>query len=102
MIRRLLLSALMLSAVMSTACTSSRAGVGVRFGPPPPPRYGVVGYAPVRGMVWCDGFWDRGPGGWQWVAGSWQRPPRVGVRWVPGHWAPVRGGSYRFRAGYWR
>ncbi|MCC6536344.1 MAG: YXWGXW repeat-containing protein [Bryobacterales bacterium] len=97
-----LLPVSMLAILMATGCASPRVGVGMRIGPPPPPRYGAVGYAPARGMVWADGFWDRGPSGWYWAPGSWQRPPRMGARWVPGRWAPMRGGRYHFRPGYWR
>ena len=72
-----------------------------RYGPPPPPRYGPVGYAPRAGYVWCDGYWDYQPRGWVWAPGAWRRPPHPRARWVPGYWQPYRGG-YRFRAGFWR
>ena len=104
MLRKLLPVAMLALTMMSAvACAGPRyvAGVGVRFGPPPPPRYGVVGYAPSRGYVWADGYWNRGPRSWDWVAGSWQRPPRPRAVWVPGRWESWRG-DYRFRQGYWR
>ena len=73
----------------------------VGYGPPPPPRYGVVGVAPGPGYVWTEGFWDRRGGSWNWVSGRWMRPPRPHARWVPGYWSPD-GHGYRFRQGYWR
>jgi hypothetical protein len=90
----------MMSAV---SCAGPRygAGVGVRFGPPPPPRYGAVGLASGPGYVWTDGYWNRGSREWEWMAGSWQRPPRARAKWVPGRWQAHRGG-YRFQRGRWR
>ena len=44
---------------------------------PPPPRYGVVGYAPGPGFAWVDGYWDRRGENWFWVQGRWERPPRA-------------------------
>lgn len=70
-------------------------------GPPPPPRYGVVGVAPGPRFVWTDGYWGWRGGNWAWVPGAWRRPPRPGAAWVPGAW--VRAGRrYRFARGYWR
>src|SRR5580658_10967133 len=46
-------------------------------GPPPPPRYGAMGYAPSPGFVWAEGYYDlRGGSNWVWVPGAWRRPPR--------------------------
>ncbi|HWB85396.1 MAG TPA: YXWGXW repeat-containing protein [Bryobacteraceae bacterium] len=73
----------------------------VRLGPPPPPRYGVVGIAPGPGYVWTDGYWDARGGHWNWVQGRWVRPPRRGSVWVPGEWYQS-GHGYRFRRGHWR
>ena len=97
--RLMLMGALAIGAVL-TGCAANGAYV-VRYGPPPPPRYGVVGYAPGPGYVWADGYWDRRGGNWFWVAGTWQRPPRRHATWVPGSWNQVHGG-WRFRRGYWR
>ena len=101
MIEKILPATLLALTMMSCAGPRYGAGVGVRFGPPPPPRYGVVGSAPRSGYVWTDGYWDRGPRDWNWMAGSWRRPPRSRATWVPGSWESSRG-NYRFRRGYWR
>ncbi|MFN0067645.1 MAG: hypothetical protein ACKVYV_08420 [Limisphaerales bacterium] len=95
---------LVLAAAATSSCAGHRYGGyrgGYAYGPPPPPRYGPVGYAPRGGYVWCDGYWDRQPRGWAWAPGAWRRPPHARARWAPGHWQPHRN-SYRFRPGYWR
>jgi hypothetical protein len=51
--RLLLMSTLALGAIV-TGCAGS-GGYVVRYGPPPPPRYGAMGYAPGPGFVWTDG-----------------------------------------------
>jgi hypothetical protein len=104
MLKKIVSAAMLVAAMMSAgACAGPRysAGFGVRYGPPPPPRYGIVGYAPGPGYVWTDGYWNRGPRGWNWAAGSWRRPPRPRAMWVPGRWEQWHG-DYRFRQGYWR
>jgi hypothetical protein len=68
---------------------------------PPPPRYGVMGYAPGPGYVWTEGFYDRRGSNWVWVPGAWRRPPRPGRVWVAPAWARA-GNRWRFRSGYWR
>ena len=98
--RLVLVGTMALGALLSTAC----AGGGVyaaRFGPPPPPRYGIVGVAPSPGYVWTDGFWDRRGSQWVWIGGTWQRPPRARAVWVPHAWRQERGG-WRFHRGHWR
>ena len=97
--RLLLLSTMALGAVLS-GCAANGAYV-VRYGPPPPPRYGVMGYAPGPGYVWTEGFWDRRGGQWAWVSGRWMRPPRAHAVYVPGTWRQ-EGRSWRFHRGYWR
>ncbi len=71
------------------------------IGPPPPPRYGVMGYAPGPGYVWTDGYYNLMGSNWVWVGGRWMRPPRRGAAWVSPEWRR-EGGRYRFRRGYWR
>jgi hypothetical protein len=96
--RKLTLLLLMtLGLLMLGACYG---GVYVQ-GPPPPPRYGVVGYAPGPGFVWVDGYWNWSGRNWGWVGGSWVRPPRPGAVWVPHRWVQ-HGHGYRFVRGYWR
>ena len=97
--RLLLMSTLALGAMLS-ACAGSGAHM-VRYGPPPPPRYAVLGRAPGPGYMWTDGYWDRRGSQWVWIDGRWLRPPRPHAVWVPGTWRQDRGG-WRFRRGYWR
>ena len=98
--KRLLLLSTMAIGVVLTGCAANGAYV-VRYGPPPPPRYGIVGYAPGPSYVWTEGFWDRSGGQWGWVGGRWLRPPRPHAVWVPGSWRQERN-AWRFRRGYWR
>lgn len=81
-----------------TACAPAYVGVG--FGPPPLPRYGVIGVAPGPGYVWTDGYWDWRGGGWAWAPGRWVRPPYRGARWAAPYWEH-RGRGYRFHEGRW-
>jgi hypothetical protein len=97
--RRKLLLAVVLMGSALTAC-SARAGF-VAVGPPPPPRYGVLGVAPGPRHVWTEGYWDWRGGRWHWVDGRWTVPPRPRAVWVPGHWAQ-HGRGYSFRPGHWR
>jgi hypothetical protein len=96
--RALLLVTMTMGAVLS-GCAANGAYV-VRYGPPPPPRYGIVGYAPGPGYIWTDGYWDRHGGQWVWIGGRWMRPPRPHAVWVPGLWVQ-EGRAWRFRRGYW-
>jgi hypothetical protein len=89
-----------LSLLSVTGCANGGGGYYARVGPPPP-RYGVMGYAPGPGYVWTDGYYDYRGGRYNWVQGNWRRPPRSRSQWVPGQWTPHNRG-YRFRRGYWR
>ncbi len=71
------------------------------FGPPPPPRYGVVGVAPGPGYVWMDGYYNRAGRSWVWVNGRWGRPPHGRSAYVHPEWRNEHG-SWRFHRGYWR
>ena len=98
--RKLLpLAAVLLGAILN-ACAVNAAYV-MRYGPPPPPRYGMVDVAPGPGYVWTDGFWDWRGGNWSWVGGRWVHPPRPRAVWVPGNWSQTHHG-WTFRRGYWR
>lgn len=103
--RKLPVAALALFGTLLAGCAG-----GAYFGqnPPPPPRYGVVGYAPGPGYVWTEGYWGRRGSTWVWVQGRWMRPPRAGAVWVPGGWAErgrdrSRGRDrWEFQRGHWR
>jgi hypothetical protein len=98
--RLLLTSAVFLGSIL-TGCAGGGYYASARIGPPPPPRYGVMGYAPGPGYVWAEGFWDLRGGRWAWQQGRWMRPPRRGAVWVPHEWRQERG-RYQMRRGYWR
>ena len=98
--KKLLPVATLLFTAVLTGCAASGAYV-VRYGPPPPPRYGIVGVAPGPGYAWTDGYWDWRGGNWFWVNGTWLRPPRPRAVWVPGSWRGEHG-RYRFYRGHWR
>jgi hypothetical protein len=98
--KKLLLMSTMALGTVLAGCAGNSAYV-VRFGPPPPPRYGVIGYAPGPGFVWTEGFWDRRGGQWVWIDGRWQRPPRSHAIWVAPAWRQEHSG-WRLHRGYWR
>jgi hypothetical protein len=99
-VKKLLLMGTMTLGTLLAGCAANGAYVA-RFGPPPPPRYGVVGYAPRPGFVWTEGFWDRRGGQWVWIDGRWLRPPRPRAVWVAPGWREEHGG-WRLHRGYWR
>ena len=71
--------------------------IGIRIGPPPPPR--VVRVLPPRPgpeFVWVGGYWYPVGNHYKWHAGYWTRPVYPGARWV----APRHDGE-RFFGGYW-
>ena len=98
--RKLLLFAPVVLGTISSACTVN-GGYAMRYGPPPPPRYGIAGVAPGPSYVWTDGYWDQRTGNWFWVGGRWVHPLRPRAVWVPGSWSQSHRG-WTFRRGYWR
>ena len=71
--RKLLPLATVLLGTMLSACAVNGA-YNMRYGPPPPPRYGMVGVAPGPGYVWTEGYWDQRAGNWSWVSGPARAP----------------------------
>jgi len=71
--------------------------VGIRIGPPPPPRVvAVVPRSPGADYVWIGGYWYADGRRYRWHDGYWTRPPYAGARWVE----PRHDGE-RFYAGFW-
>jgi YXWGXW repeat-containing protein len=71
--------------------------VGIRIGPPPPPRVvRVRPRAPGPDFVWVDGYWYPVGNHYKWHDGYWTRVPYGGARWV----GPRYEGE-RFYNGYW-
>jgi hypothetical protein len=98
--RNLLLTAVVMLGSVLSAC-AARGAYMVSYGPPPPPRYAVVGVAPGPGYVWTEGFYDLRPGGWVWIPGRWMVAPRPRAVWVPAYWSR-HGSHHRFHEGRWR
>ncbi len=91
--------AVVLLGMLAAGC--GRGYIAASYGPPPPPRYGVMGYAPGPGYVWTDGYYNRVGGNWVWVNGRWAVPPRGRATWIRPEWRQEHG-SWRFHRGYWR
>ena len=76
---------------------SAQIGIGVRIGPPPPPR--VIRVQPARpgpDYIWVDGYWYADGSRYRWHDGYWTRPPYGGARWI----GPRYEGN-QFYGGYW-
>jgi hypothetical protein len=89
------LLAVILMASGSTA--SGQVSIGIRIGPPPPPR--VVRVLPARPgpeWVWVQGYWYPVGRHYRWHEGYWTRPPYPGAHWVVPRY---EGGE--FFEGYW-
>jgi len=87
-----------LLALMLLAGSSSFAqvSVGIRIGPPPPPRVIRPLRSPGPGYVWVEGYWYPSGNRYRWHNGYWTRPPYSGARWIGPRY---EGGS--FFEGYW-
>lgn len=86
-----------LALLMGGSILSAQISVGVRIGPPPPPRVvHAVPRSPGPGYIWVDGYWYADGRRYKWHDGYWSRPPYGGARWVGPHY---EGGM--FFQGYW-
>jgi hypothetical protein len=76
--------------------------IGVRIGPPPPPRViRVQPRSPGPGYLWIQGYWYPVGKRYRWHDGYWTRPPYGGALWMgprydggqffEGHWEGNRG-----------
>lgn len=71
--------------------------IGIRIGPPPPPRVvAVVPATPGPGYLWVQGYWYPVGNHYKWHEGYWTRPPYPGA-----HWVAARHDGQQFYAGYW-
>ncbi len=68
---------------------------------PPAAREDAPARRPSARHVWIAGSHVWRAGRWFWVRGYWALPPRQGVAWVPGHWAP-RPRGFVWVPGAWR
>jgi len=88
---------LALTLLAGSPAAFAQVSVGIRIGPPPPPR--VVRVLPARpgaDFVWIEGYWYPAGGRYRWHQGYWTRPPYAGARWV----GPRHDGR-QFYGGYW-
>jgi hypothetical protein len=83
--------------LLAAGSVFAQVSVGIRIGPPPPPRVvRVRPAAPGPEFIWVDGYWYAVGNRYKWHAGYWTRPAYPGARWV----APHHDGE-RFFDGYW-
>ena len=83
--KSLLLGVAVLGTIL-TGCAVGNGYAAVRFGPPPAPRYGIVGYAPGPGFVWTEGYWDWRGARWFWMRSEERRVGKeCRSRWSPYH-----------------
>lgn len=75
----------------------AQVSIGIRIGPPPPPRVvRVLPRSPGPEYIWVEGYWYPIGRRWRWHDGYWTRPPYAGARWI----GPRHDGE-RFFEGYW-
>jgi hypothetical protein len=94
LVKATVLAAMLLAGV---SLFGAQISVGIRIGPPPPPR--VVRVLPARPsteFIWVDGYWYPVGRRYRWHEGYWTRPPYSGARWV----SPHHDGD-EFFEGYW-
>src|SRR5207237_1102667 len=82
--------------LMAGTVLNGQVNLGIRIGPPPPPRVYRQTPRPGPGFLWVDG--DSYPVGhrYVWHHGYWPRAPYAGARWIGPRY---EGGS--FYNGYW-
>jgi hypothetical protein len=83
--------------LLAAGALSAQVSLGIRIGPPPPPRVvRVHPAAPGPGYLWVEGYWYPVGNHYRWHDGYWTRPPYDGARWV----GPRHDGQY-FIDGHW-
>jgi hypothetical protein len=96
---RIILRALLITAVLlaNVSASSAQVSIGIRIGPPPPPRVVyVMPHKPGHDYVWIEGYWYPLGHSYKWHKGYWSRPPYPGAVWI----VPRYNGAMYF-AGYW-
>lgn len=84
-------------ALLFTGSLLGQVSLGIRIGPPPPPRVVAVRpAAPGPGFIWVDGYWYPVDGRYRWHDGYWTRPAYEGA-----HWIGPRYEGNRFFEGRW-
>ena len=92
------LSAALLAMVLTGGPVfGSQISIGIRIGPPPPPRVvRVIPARPATDFLWVEGYWYPNGRHYKWHPGYWTQPPYAAARWV----APHHDGQMFFN-GYW-
>jgi hypothetical protein len=86
-----------LALLASSSVLSAQISIGIRIGPPPPPReVRVLPPNPGPDFLWVEGYWYPVGNHYKWHDGYWSRAPYSGAHWV----APHHDGD-RFFEGYW-
>lgn len=87
---------LLIATLLVGGSAYGQVAIGIRIGPPPPPRVVAVPVSPGPEFLWVQGYWYPVGHHYKWHAGYWSRPPYAGARWV----VPHHDGE-RYYAGYW-
>lgn len=61
---------------------------------------GVGGVRPSMYHIWVPGEWMRNGDAWEWVSGSWKRPPLKNASWMSGHWR-LEADNWHWTPGHW-
>lgn len=77
--------------------SAAQISIGIRIGPPPPPRVvRLVPASPGPEFMWVGGYWYAVGNHWKWHDGYYTRAPYVGA-----HWVVPRYEGGQFYQGYW-
>ena len=68
---------------------------------PPSPPIEDIPNSPSAGLVWVAGRWRWQNDNFEWVKGSWEKPPAGRSEWIPGRWQADEYGWY-YDDGHWR
>ena len=90
-------TAVLAALLLTSSAGAAQVSIGIRIGPPPPPR--VLRVQPARPgpeFIWIAGYWYPVGRRYRWHEGYWTRPPYAGARWIE-----PRSEHGRFYEGYW-
>jgi hypothetical protein len=68
---------------------------------PPATPIEVIPVSPGARYVWVGGHWRWQNDDFEWIKGSWEKPPARTREWVPGRWDFDRHGWY-YVNGHWQ
>jgi hypothetical protein len=84
--------------VTTSTILTAQVSVGIRIGPPPPPRAMHIERPrpPQPDAIWVDGYWYPVGNHYKWHDGYWTQPP-----YPAAHWIGPRHENGMFYQGYW-